>query len=85
MSPLAVMRRLFHGTGRHRAEPSFPPTDESPELLDEQALAEAIEDGDIEANDFAFCGAEQRETFHAIHTDGSRTCWTCGTTTAGDQ
>lgn len=82
MSPLTAVRRLLHATGRHRPATAVPaPADESPALLDEQALAEAIEDGDIEANDWAYCGAEQRTTFHAIHTDGSRTCWTCSTTT----
>lgn len=29
----------------------------------------------------ALCPAEQRTTLHAFHGDGSRTCWTCSTST----
>lgn len=83
MSPLTAVRRLLHSLDHH--EPATPPADEVPELLDEQALAAALADGDVEANDWAYCGAEQRRTFHALHTDGSRTCWTCSSVTAGDQ
>ncbi|MCZ1009932.1 hypothetical protein [Streptomyces lydicus] len=33
----------------------------------------------------AYCGACQREQYSAMHEDGSHTCWTCRTTSAGDQ
>jgi hypothetical protein len=32
---------------------------------------------DAEPGEFAPCPAEERETYHAVHADGSRTCWTC--------
>ncbi|WP_372352674.1 hypothetical protein [Streptomyces sp. KL116D] len=84
-------RGLFRGTGQHRATaPAAAPAidlDETPRdtLLDEGEFEQLLADGDIEANECAPCPTEQRTTFHAMHTDGSRTCWTCGTTTAGDQ
>ncbi|MFE0137660.1 hypothetical protein ACFWY6_39805 [Streptomyces sp. NPDC059037] len=53
--------------------------------LSEAEAAELLLPGDIEANDFAFCPTEECTTFHAIHANGSRTCWTCQTRTAGDQ
>ncbi len=85
MSPLTAVRRLLRGPGRHR--PGNPPASavEAPSLLDEEALTEAMEDGGIEANGPAWCGAEQRTTFHALHTDGSRTCWTCRHVTGNEQ
>ncbi|MBW5420231.1 hypothetical protein GKQ77_01430 [Streptomyces sp. BG9H] len=85
MNPVAAVRNLLRGPGRHRPGALPAPVDESPVLLDEQVLTAAIADGDIEANEFAFCGAEQRETFHAIHSDGSRTCWTCQNVTGSEQ
>lgn len=53
--------------------------------LSEAEAAELLLSGDIEANAFALCPTEERTTFHAIHADGSRTCWTCQSHTAGDQ
>lgn len=53
-------------------------------VLDEVSLAELLDGGEIEANDFALCPAEERTTFHAIRSDGSRRCWTCAFDTAGD-
>ncbi|WP_329151277.1 hypothetical protein OIU91_28525 [Streptomyces sp. NBC_01456] len=35
--------------------------------------------------EMAYCGACRREQYSAMHEDGSHTCWTCRTTTAGDQ
>ncbi|MGW7248852.1 hypothetical protein [Streptomyces decoyicus] len=35
--------------------------------------------------EMAYCGACKREQYSAMHEDGSHTCWTCRTTTAGDQ
>lgn len=53
--------------------------------LNEAELDELLRAGDAVANDYALCPAEQRTTFHALHANGSRTCWTCWTHTAGDQ
>lgn len=36
---------------------------------------------DAEPGEFATCPAEERSTYHALHADGSRTCWTCKTWT----
>ncbi|WP_393075113.1 hypothetical protein [Streptomyces sp. LN704] len=36
---------------------------------------------DTEPGEFRYCPEELRTTYHAIHDDGSRTCWTCRTTT----
>lgn len=30
---------------------------------------------------FRYCPEELRQTYHAVHADGSRRCWTCGTET----
>ena len=49
--------------------------------LDEAALQALLTGGYVEANDFALCPDEQRVTFHALRTDGSRRCWTCSATT----
>lgn len=53
--------------------------------LTEAELAELLLDGTTTTNDFAYCPTEQRTTFHAIHADASRRCWTCNTVTAGEQ
>jgi hypothetical protein len=52
-------------------------------VLDEVSLSELLDGGEVEANDFAFCPAEQRTTFHALRVDGSRRCWTCNSESAG--
>lgn len=53
--------------------------------LNEAELDELLRGGDAVANEYAHCPAEDRATFHAVHANGSRTCWTCQTHTAGDQ
>lgn len=35
-------------------------------------------------SEFRHCPEEDRSTFHAIHPDGSRTCWTCLTCTVSE-
>ena len=51
-------------------------------VLDEVSLAELLDGGEVEANEFARCPAEQTTRFHAIRNDGSRRCWTCNQETA---
>ncbi|MFD5031668.1 hypothetical protein ACFWM0_14820 [Streptomyces sp. NPDC058405] len=69
-------RGLIRPTGHHRAAPA---QDMSP-------LADAIAAGDAEPGAMAWCPEEERTTYHALHADGSRRCWTCNAETpAGDQ
>ena len=63
--------------GRHRAP-------RVRAVLDEVSLDELLDGGEVEANDFEYCPAEGRTTFHAIRTDGSRRCWTCTCETAAE-
>lgn len=88
------------GHGRHRAPrrpgarlalpPGVPPV---PSVL---PAREGVEDGGgtdaktvallaVDRADFDHCPAEGRRTPHFLHSDGSRTCCRCETTTAGDQ
>lgn len=50
----------------------------------EGALAARIAAGEVDALDYAICPAESRTTPHALHADGSRRCWQCHHTTAGN-
>ncbi|MFF3497418.1 hypothetical protein ACFYWS_39505 [Streptomyces sp. NPDC002795] len=87
MSPRTAaraVRAFVRGPGRHR-HGDRPAPIELPALLDEADVDQLLADGDIEASECAPCPCCARTTFHAMHTDGSRTCWTCGTTTAGEQ
>ncbi|MDJ0460640.1 hypothetical protein [Streptomyces sp. H27-C3] len=59
-------RRKPHG--RHRATPAVP---------DMGPLADLIAAGAVDANGYAWCPEEARSMYHALHADGSRTCWTC--------
>lgn len=85
------LRGLIHPTGRHRApapvlEHEVLIEEETPReaLLEETALEQLLAAGDVEPNECAPCPACERTTFHAMHADGSRTCWTCSTTTPGE-
>ncbi|MFE5681688.1 hypothetical protein [Streptomyces sp. NPDC056512] len=95
MSPFRHLRQIVKPTGRHRSRtdllerhvPLEQLLEETPRaaVLEDSHLEQLLADGDIEANECAPCPTCTRTTFHALHTDGSRTCWTCNTTTAGDQ
>lgn len=90
MSPIRTLLHIVWGPGQHR-RPTFNRSllaEEEPPLetpLDENALEQLLEEGELEANECVPCPACERTTFHAMHIDGSRTCWTCRTTSAGDQ
>lgn len=60
--------RSLAPSGRHRAAPA--------PLINLPMDAELCE--------ARYCPEEMRSTYHAIHADGSRTCWTCCTTTGAD-
>jgi hypothetical protein len=75
------LRGLIRGHGRHRA----PRATDRPPLLDEATLDELMEDGEVEAIEEAWCPGEQRTRPHAMHNDGSRSCFECQHTTASDQ
>ncbi|MFF1834149.1 hypothetical protein ACFVXE_08080 [Streptomyces sp. NPDC058231] len=64
--------------------PAIPPgpLDDFPDLAD---FAELEELGEVDAVDFYPCPSERRHRPHAIHADGSRTCWHCGHNTLENQ
>lgn len=78
--PTVAALFLMVGRARHWLRPTGQHRDDG--LV---ALADRIALGDLDANDSAWCPACTRRTFHALHTGGSRTCWTCNTTTEGEQ
>lgn len=91
-SPIRVLRQIVAPNGKHRdrlRRPLLLPDEPFPapaepvrySLLDEDELEQQLEAGDVVANEFADCPACERNTFHAMHRDGSRRCWTCSTTT----
>lgn len=49
--------------------------------VDYVSLEELLDGDEVEANDFAWCPAEQRRRFHAVRRDSSRRCWTCSAET----
>lgn len=68
-----TVRHLIRGKGQHRANAGA--------VLTEATLEELLSTGAVVANESAPCPSCERTTFHAMHRDGSRCCWTCGTTT----
>jgi ribosomal protein S27AE len=88
-SPLRVLRQIVAPNGRHRPrravllpDEPFPAPSEPVRrgVLTETELAQLLDAEVIVANESADCPACARSTFHAMHRDGSRRCWTCGTT-----
>lgn len=79
MSPMRALRQIVRPTGRHRA-----PT-VGYGVLDETTLAVLLDSGDAEENGRQHCGSCARSTVHALHADGTATCFDCHTTAAGDQ
>jgi hypothetical protein len=71
-----TVRGLINPTGRHRAVPHCVPSSAEFERL--------LADGQIAATELASCPGCRRTTAHALNTDGSRTCWTCRTTSPGE-
>lgn len=85
-------RHLIRGKGLHRPRPAVllpdepipAPAEPIPTVvLDEDTLSLLLNTGEVLANEFDTCPAEERTTFHALYRDGSRRCWTCGVTTLG--
>lgn len=86
-SPIRVLRQILAPTGRHRPRPLLLP--DKPVLphagptargvLDEDTLALLLGDDQIVATESAHCEECGWTTAHAMHRDGVRTCWTCGT------
>ncbi|MEL3949479.1 hypothetical protein [Streptomyces sp. LNU-CPARS28] len=52
---------------------------------DDGLLEQLLADGEIEAMDRAYCPVHERVVAHALHTDGSQTCWDCLTHVKGPQ
>ncbi|MFB7461233.1 hypothetical protein [Streptomyces sp. NPDC056188] len=74
-------------TGKHRA-PAAPRQSRvqvevagGGAVLDDVVLERLLDTGEVVANESAPCPCCGRTTFHAMHRDGSRRCWTCGTET----
>lgn len=89
MSPIRTLIHIVWGPGQHR-RPTFNRTllfDEQNRdaLLDPRDLEALIEDGEVEPIEEAWCPAEQATRPHALHTDGSRTCFECQHTTEDGQ
>ncbi|MGW2075062.1 hypothetical protein ACWCPK_42750 [Streptomyces sp. NPDC001953] len=45
----------------------------------------AFDAGQADAAEFHHCPAENRVTAHAVRADGTRRCWDCDHTTAGNR
>lgn len=91
-SPIRVLWQIVAPTGRHRPKhlrllPDMPY--EAPSMpvahavLSEAELRLLLDTDQVVANESAPCPRCRRATFHGMNRDGSRTCWTCGTTTGG--
>lgn len=89
-SPMRVLRQIVAPNGRHRPRPIRLLPDEPPPaptgpvrhgVLDEAELTQLLDAEQIVANESADCPSCLRNTFHAMHRDGSRKCWTCQTET----
>lgn len=89
---LRVLRQIVAPTGRHRPRrPVLLPDEPIPAaavpvrhvVLEESELEQLLDSGDVLANEFDTCPAEQRTTFHALYRNGLRKCWTCGVETVG--
>jgi hypothetical protein len=87
--PLRVLRQIVAPTGRHRPrrevllpDEPFPAPSEPVRrgVLTETELSQLLDTEEIVANESADCPACERNTVHAMNSDGSRRCWTCGTT-----
>jgi hypothetical protein len=91
-SPIRVLRQIIAPNGKRRTrralllpdEPIALATEPVPYVvLDESQLEQLLDSGDVLANEFDTCPAEQRTTFHALYRNGLRKCWTCGVETVG--
>ncbi|WP_433916896.1 hypothetical protein [Streptomyces sp. NBC_01744] len=82
MSPTVRIWRSAHHVAPAPALAVPPgPLDDFPDRAD---FAELEELGEVDAVDFYLCPSERRHRPHAIHADGSRTCWHCGHNTPGE-
>lgn len=69
---------------RFRLASCAAPHDEA-EAVDPDVLEQLLADGEVDGLEYAYCPQQGRTTAHAMHADGSRRCWDCGTTTSDDQ
>jgi hypothetical protein len=88
---LRVLRQIVAPNGRHRLRPVLLPDEPIPAAaptvrahLTEEQLLRLFDDGEAAVLESAPCPLCDRTTPHAISRD-SRRCWTCGTTSKGDQ
>lgn len=90
--PLRAAIEIVMPTGEHRARPVLLPDEPIPAhdgpvphvVLDEDELVRLLDEDEAEPIECAPCPCCDRTTAHAMNRDGSRRCWTCGTTTKGN-
>jgi hypothetical protein len=87
-SPIRVLRQIVAPNGKHRPRRPLllPDTPIAPAVapvahvvLNEDELTQLLDEGQAEPIECAHCPCCNRTTAHAMHRDGSRRCWTCGT------
>ncbi|MFH9072732.1 hypothetical protein [Streptomyces alboflavus] len=91
-SPFRVLRQIVAPTGRHRPRPLLlPDVPIDPPagpvacgVTDEDTLALLLRSEKVVGTEVAHCAECESETAHAMNRNGTRTCWTCSSTTAGD-
>ncbi|MET9517004.1 hypothetical protein [Streptomyces sp. NPDC002994] len=72
---IARLVSLVLPRGKHRA---------SRVEADLAPIAALLAAGQLDNNDTAWCDTCPGRRVHAFHPDGSRTCWTCTTTTEAE-
>jgi hypothetical protein len=90
---LRYLRQVVAPNGKHRARPVLLPDEPIPApaepiigaVLCEDELARLLDEDTPTPTECAPCPCCDRTTPHAMNRDGTRRCFTCGTTTKGDQ
>lgn len=82
-SPIRVLRQIVAPNGRHRGG-SVVAAAPAAGVLDEEHLEALLDNDEVVVSESALCPTCARTTFHAMHRDGSRTCWTCQTVTGAE-
>jgi hypothetical protein len=86
------LRQVIAPNGRHRPQPVLLPDEPIPApaepvvgaVLCEDELARLLDEDAAAPTECAPCPCCDRITAHAMNRDGTRRCFTCGTTSKGD-